>query len=136
VTRKSLPILTPAESEIMQVLWSRGEASVHDVVGALSRPVAYNTALTLLRILEQKGYVSHVPNPASPRGYLYRPTIPAGPVRVNHARDLVERLFGGRTEELVSGLIESERLSRGELEALRAQIDRKLGGGHPKKDGK
>jgi hypothetical protein len=54
-------------------------------------------------------------------------------VRINHARDLIERLFGGRADELVSGLIESERLSRGELEALRAQIDRKLGGGRADK---
>src|SRR5262245_39438782 len=126
--KKSLPILTPAESEIMQILWTRQPASVHDVVGALLRPVAYNTALTILRVLEQKGYVAHEPNPENARSYLYRATIPPGPVRVNHARDLVERLFGGKADELVSGLIDSERLSRGELEALRAQIDRKLGG--------
>jgi predicted transcriptional regulator len=132
--KKSLPILTPAESEVMQILWSRQTASVHDVVGALLRPVAYNTALTILRVLEQKGYVVHEPNPENARSYLYRATIPPGPVRVNHARDLVERLFGGKADELVSGLIENERLSRRELEALRAQIDRKLG--NPKKDAK
>ena len=125
--KKSLPILTPAESEVMRVLWSRGAASVHDVVGSLLRPVAYNTALTVLRVLEQKGYVTHEPHPESARSYLYRAAIPPGPVRTNHARDLVERLFGGRADELVSGLIENERLSRGELEALRALIDRKLG---------
>jgi BlaI family penicillinase repressor len=131
--KNSLPILTPAESEVMQILWSRQAVSVHDVVGALLRPVAYNTALTILRVLEQKGYVTHEPHPENARSYLYRATIPPGPVRVNHARDLVERLFEGRTDELVSGLIESERLSRGELEALRAQIDRKLRG--PSKKG-
>ena len=132
--KKSLPILTPAESEVMQILWSRQSASVHDVVGALLRPVAYNTALTILRVLEQKGYVKHEPHPENARSYAYRATIPPGPVRINHARDLVERLFGGKADELVSGLIESERLSRGELEALREQIDRKLGGA--KKDPK
>ena len=125
--RKSLPILTPVESEIMGVLWSRGTVTVHDVVGALLRPVAYNTALTMLRVLEQKGYVAHSPHPDNPRSYVYRPTIPEGPVRISHARDLVARLFRGRADELVSGVIDSERLSRGELEALRAQIDRKLG---------
>ena len=133
--KKSLPILTPAESEVMQILWSRGTASVHDVVGSLLRPVAYNTALTILRVLEQKGYVTHEAHPEHARSYLYRATIPQGPVRINHARDLVERLFGGKADELVSGLIDSERLSRGELEALRAQIDRKLGG-PPKKGSK
>ena len=133
--KKSLPILTPAESEVMQILWSRGTASVHDVVGSLLRPVAYNTALTILRVLEQKGYVMHEAHPENARSYLYRATIPQGPVRINHARDLVERLFGGKADELVSGLIDSERLSRGELEALRAQIDRKLGG-PPKKGSK
>jgi predicted transcriptional regulator len=112
----------------MQILWARRSASVHDVVGALVRPVAYNTALTLLRVLEQKGYVAHDPNPDNARSYLYRATLPPGPVRVKHARDLVARLFSGKADELVSGLIENERLSRRELEALRAQIDRKLGG--------
>jgi predicted transcriptional regulator len=126
--KKSLPILTPAESEVMQILWARQAASVHDVVGGLLRPVAYNTALTTLRVLEHKGYVVHEPNPENARSYLYRATIPPGPVRVNHVRNLVERLFGGRADELVSGLIENERLSRSELEALRAQIERKLGG--------
>jgi predicted transcriptional regulator len=125
--KKSLPILTPAESEVMRILWTRGTANVHDVVGSLPRPLAYNTVLTLLRVLEQKGYVAHSPHPENARSYLYRPTIPQGPVRINHARDLVERLFGGRADELVSGLIESERLSTGELEALREQIERKLG---------
>ena len=124
--KKSLPILTPAESETKRILWARGAATLHDVVGALTRPVAYNTALTIIRVLEQKGYVAHTQHPENSRSYLYRPTIPEGPVRIKHARDLVERLFGGRADELVSGLIENERLSRNELEALRAQIDRKL----------
>jgi predicted transcriptional regulator len=125
--RKSLPILTPVESEVMRILWSRETATVHDIVGGLLRPVAYNTALTVLRVLEKKGYVAHESHPDNPRSYLYRPRIPEGPVRINHARDLVERLFRNRPEELASGLIENEPMSRSELRALRALIDRKLG---------
>ena len=125
--RKPLPILTRAESEIMAVLWRRGRATVHEVVDALDRPVAYNTALTLLRILEQKQYVSHEPHPDGGRAHLYLPAAPASKARRSHVRDLVDRLFDGRPEDLAAGLVRDEQLGRAQLEALRAQIDCALG---------
>jgi predicted transcriptional regulator len=125
--RQPLPILTRAESEIMSILWRRGRATVHEVVEALRRPVAYNTALTLLRILEQKGYVLHEPHPDGGRAHVYLPAAPMSRARRSHVRDLVDRLFDGRPEELAAGLLSDERLSRVQLEALRAQIDRALG---------
>ena len=58
--RKKSPTLTEAEYRLMQVLWDRGESSVADVVDAIGDPpLAYNTVLTTMRILEQKGYVRH-----------------------------------------------------------------------------
>jgi predicted transcriptional regulator len=119
-------MLTRAESEIMRVLWEREGATVHEVVEDLPRTVAYTTALTLLRILEQKGYVRHEPNPAGGRAHLYRPVVPASKTRQLHVRDLVDRLFGGRPEQLVVGLLDDENLTRAELERLRSAIESRL----------
>jgi predicted transcriptional regulator len=129
MTREPLPILTRAESEIMAVLWRRGGATVHEVLGELERPVAYNTALTLIRILEQKGYVRHETHPDGGRAHLYVPAVPASRARRSHVRDLVDRLFEGRPEDLAAGLLQDERLGRAQLEELRTQIDRALGDG-------
>jgi BlaI family penicillinase repressor len=128
----ALPLLTRAESELMRLLWGEGPATIHvlleRVEGSGVRPApAYNTVLTLVRILEQKGYVAHQPDPQGGRGYVYRPCVDAVPVRRRHVRDLVDRLFGGKAEDLMVGLLEDERLTRGELEQLREQIERKLG---------
>jgi BlaI family penicillinase repressor len=131
---RSLGILTRAELEVMKVLWRHGEATVHDVVDALPKQVAYTTALTMLRILEQKRYVVHVANPAGGRAHVYRPAAAEESVRRSHVRDLIDRVFGGSAEELVTGLVRDEKLTRAELEGLRAYIDSQLAAsGDPKK---
>jgi BlaI family transcriptional regulator, penicillinase repressor len=122
------PILTRAESEIMSVLWSRGAGTVHDVVAAMSRDSAYTSVLTMLRILEKKGYVTREPEPGGGRAHVYRPRVAATRARRLHVRDLIDRLFGGRSEELMVGLVEDDALSRGELEQLRGLIESRLGG--------
>lgn len=124
--KPELPILTRAEAEVMHALWTRGRATVHEVVEALPRALAYTTVLTMLRVLEQKGYVSHAPSPEGGRAHVYFATQPEERVRRSHLRDFVDRLFGGQPEEAMIGLLSDERLSRAELEALRAQIDRAL----------
>jgi predicted transcriptional regulator len=124
--KTALPILTRAESEVMAALWKHERLTVHALVEALERPLAYTTALTLLRILQQKGYVRHEPDPDGGRAYVYLPAVAASKARRSHVRDLVDRLFDGRPEELVTGLLEDERLSRAQLEQLRGQIERSL----------
>jgi len=124
--KTALPILTRAESEVMAALWKHERLTVHALVEALDRPVAYTTALTILRILQQKGYVRHEPDPEGGRAYVYLPAVAANKARRSHVRDLVDRLFDGRPEELVTGLLEDERLSRAQLELLRGQIERSL----------
>jgi len=120
------PMLTRAESEIMQVLWQRERATVHEVVEHLQRPVAYTTVLTLLRILEQKGYVKHQPHPDGGRAHVYVAAGAASKVQRRHVRDLVDRLFGGRAEQLVVGLLEDEAWTRDELESLKSEIESHL----------
>jgi BlaI family penicillinase repressor len=122
------PILTRAESEIMSVLWSKGAATVHDVVAAMSRDSAYTSVLTMLRILEKKGYVTREPEPGGGRAHVFRPRVAVTRARRLHVRDLVDRLFGGRSEELMVGLVEDDALSRAELEQLRGLIESRLGG--------
>jgi BlaI family transcriptional regulator, penicillinase repressor len=136
-----LPILTRAESEVMAALWKHERLTVHALVEALDRPIAYTTALTLLRILQQKGYAKHEPDPEGGRAYVYLPAVAASKARRSHVRDLVDRLFNGRPEELVTGLLEDEQLSRAQLQQLRQHIERSLGPQRqadkkPRKDGK
>ncbi|HMJ50808.1 MAG TPA: BlaI/MecI/CopY family transcriptional regulator [Polyangiaceae bacterium] len=129
-------MLTRAESEIMRVLWDRDGATVHEVVEGLPRAVAYTTALTILRILEQKGYVRHEPNPAGGRAHVYRPAVAASKTRQLHVRDLIDRLFGGRSDQLVVGLLDDENLTRAELERLRSAIEARLKTDGPSKSRK
>ena len=120
------PILTRAESEVMRILWASGGATVHDVVAAMPRAVAYTSMLTVLRILEKKGYVHHESHPDGGRAHVYKPLVQITNARRHHVRDLVDRLFGGQSEELVVGLLEEEDLSRADLERLRELIDSRL----------
>ena len=129
----ALPVLTRAESQVMQALWALGEGTVQQLLDQLGRDQAYTTVLTLVRILEQKGYASHVPHPSGGKAHLFRPAVEPSRARRLHARDLIDRLFGGSPGTLVSGLIEDEALSRDELEALRARIDEQLGARKGKK---
>jgi len=124
--REKPPILTRAESEIMSVLWASEGGTVHDVVAALSRPSAYTSVLTLLRILEKKGYVRHEPHPDGGRAHVYKPLVQVGKAQRHHVRDLVDRLFGGQSEKLVVGLLEEEKWSTADLERLRDLIDSRL----------
>lgn len=118
--------LTRAESELMQLLWRHGPSTVQQLLERLDRKVAYTTVLTTVRILEQKGYAKHEANPEGGRAHLYTAAVAETKERKRHVRDLVERLFGGSTKGLVSGLIEDEALSREELQDLKKRIDEKL----------
>jgi predicted transcriptional regulator len=122
------PILTRAESEIMSILWATEGATVHDVVAAVPRAVAYTSVLTVLRILEKKGYVRHEPHPDGGRAHVYKPLVQVTKARRHHVRDLVDRLFGGQSEELVVGLLEEEKWSKADLERLKELIDSRLSG--------
>jgi predicted transcriptional regulator len=122
------PILTRAESEIMSILWSSDGATVHEVVSSMPRAVAYTSVLTVLRILERKGYVRHEPHPDGGRAHVYKPLVQVTKARRHHVRDLVDRLFGGQSEELVVGLLEEEKWSKADLERLKEVIDSRLNG--------
>jgi len=119
--RKKAPVLTQRELEIMKVVWEMGKATVAEVRAALSprAKLAYTTVLTLMRILEQKGFLQHQ---TKGRAYLYRPRISQKKVKRLMVRDLVERAFDGSAELLLVSLIENGNLLPEDLERIRKAI--------------
>ncbi len=122
--RRPSPTLTPQELEIMKVVWSRGHATVRDVYEALlqDRKIAYTTVMTMMNVLEKKG---HLRKKAEGRSFLYRPTRPQRQVVGSMVREFVQRVFGGSAAPLLAHLVEQERLTPQELEALARRIEEK-----------
>jgi len=105
----------------MNVLWSRDRGTVGDVVDALDespRP-AYNTVLTMLRILERKGYVTHE---VDGRTFIYRASDERQNVAVRAVKSIIDRFCGGSAEELVLGMVDNAVLNRKQLESLARKI--------------
>ncbi len=117
--RKKSPTLTEAELRVMEALWVAKRATVADVSAAL-RPLAYNTVLTTLRILERKGYVAHE---ASGRAFVYRALVRRDDAARSAVGHLLSKFFRNNPGELALRIIESERPSDEELARLRALID-------------
>lgn len=122
MARRTSLTLTDAELPIMEILWRRRAATVGDVVEALpkEKPVAYNTVLTLLRILERKGYVRHTKDG---RAFLYHPVVDRGEASRSAVRQLVTRFFHDSPELLLLNLMREEQIDGEELERLRKRIE-------------
>lgn len=101
----------------MKVVWRLGSSTVRDVHDALRarRPIAYTTVLTMMRILEAKGYVK---KSKSERAYVYRPAKPRHQVVGAMVRDFVNRVFDGAAEPLLLHLAKDARLTDEEREEL------------------
>ncbi|HTX56028.1 MAG TPA: BlaI/MecI/CopY family transcriptional regulator [Candidatus Acidoferrales bacterium] len=120
--RRPSPTLTEAELRVMEVLWRLKRATVAEVTDALPPPpLAYNSVLTTLRILEQKGHVGHE---EAGRAFVYRPLIERDTAAGSAVKNVVEKFFGNNSGALALRLIESERPSDEELTRLRSLIER------------
>src|SRR5271166_3807404 len=115
--------LTGQELEIMKIVWERQTATVRDVYEALleRRKVAYTTVMTMMKILENKGYLN---KKQVERAYVYRATQEKNRVIRAMVRDFVNRVFNGSAEPLLVHLIEDRNLSADEM----AEIRRLMGG--------
>jgi predicted transcriptional regulator len=113
--------LTPQELEIMKVVWQKGQATVRDVYETLleRRKIAYTTVMTMMRVLEKKGYVK---TRREGRAYLYRPAHPQRQVVRSMVREFVDRVFNGSAQPLLVHLVEDRRLSKEELDELERLI--------------
>jgi predicted transcriptional regulator len=113
--------LTEAELRLMKILWRRGESAVTDLVAAMpeGEPLAYNSVLTTIRILEQKGYVEHR---QEGRAFVYRPVILEHEAGRSEVKHVLSRFFGNSREQLLLSLLGDGEVSREELERLKAAI--------------
>jgi BlaI family transcriptional regulator, penicillinase repressor len=120
--RKS-PTLTEAELRLMDVLWEKGSATVHQVLEALpEKPsLAYNSVLTTIRILEKKGYVKHVKDG---RAHIYLPLIGKKEATRFEVRNLVSRFFQNSHEALVLNILEDQNIDSDELKRLNQLLER------------
>ncbi|MBD3402987.1 BlaI/MecI/CopY family transcriptional regulator [candidate division GN15 bacterium] len=121
MARHKTPTLTEAELKIMDIVWELGEATVNDVVDAQSgkRQLAYNTILTMMRILEQKGYLRRE---KAGRAHLYQPVVDRKQARTSAVRHMLRSFFNDSPELLMVNLLESDSLSEEELHRLRQMI--------------
>ena len=115
---KTSATLTEAELRLMNVLWEQGPATVQQVLDALpvDPPLAYNSVLTTIRILERKGYVKHVKDG---RAHVFEPLIGKKEASRFEVRHLVNRFFKDSHELLVLNLIEDDSIDNTELKRLR-----------------
>ena len=123
MARKQTPTLTDAELRLMSVIWDLGQGTVNDVISSLpetNRP-AYNTVLTIMRILEQKGYLNRVKNG---RAHVYQPDVSRGQARRKAVRHMVSSFFDDSAEQLLVSILENERVSPEELDRLKKMIER------------
>lgn len=114
---------TERESDIMAVLWEHGPSTVAEVREHLADDLAYNTVLTMLRILEEKGYAGHE---AEGRAFRYHARVARDQAAESAVRGLVRRLFGGSPSLLLTQLVRQQDLPAAELKRLREWIDAQL----------
>jgi predicted transcriptional regulator len=121
VGRRPSATLTDAELRIMRVLWSRRESTTMDVVGAIEgAPLARNTVMTVLSVLERKGYVKHR---VEGRTFIYTTLIAEEDVRGTALESVISRFFDGSAEQLVSKLLEAEFVSNSDRKKIAKLIE-------------
>ncbi len=118
--------LTGRELEIMTILWQLGSGTVAQVRERLPDDLAYTTVLSLIRTMEEKELVRHE---EEGRAYRYHPLIQEKAVRRTALKQLVETLFEGAPELLMTQLVSDRRLSDEDLRRIRALIDERLPAG-------
>lgn len=120
--RRKTPTLTEAELKVMDMVWKLGEATVNDVASAQRgpHPLAYNTILTMMRILEKKGYLKHQKNG---RAHVYRPIVDRQQARSKAVRQMVKSFFDDSPGLLMMNLLKNEELSPEDRDRLKQMLD-------------
>jgi BlaI family transcriptional regulator, penicillinase repressor len=132
-TRRSLPALSPAQQQLMDIIWQRGEVSATELVNLLhsTRALARNTVCTMLLRMEEKGWLTHR---EVGRKFLYSAAMPRETTIGKKVAELIDTLCGGSPETLVTALLDHRGLSDAEARRIRAMLDdarhnKKHGGG-------
>jgi predicted transcriptional regulator len=109
------------ELQIMQVIWKRGGSTVTEVQAALKPQLAYTTVQTVMNILARKGKLSRQ---LQGRAYLYSAKISETRALGQGVRDLIDRMFGGSSEQLVMSLLKNRQIDPQKLEELTERFNR------------
>ena len=114
--------LTPQELEIMKLVWQRESATVRDVYEALlqRRKIAYTTVMTMMKILETKGYLK---KRRYERAFVYRPAQPKSQIIGGMIREFIDRVFNGSAEPLLVHLVKSRHLREKDLQKIVRMIE-------------
>ncbi len=115
-------VFTDRELDVMSVLWDEKSATVAEVRSRISDRLAYTTVLTILRTLEQKGYVGHTDEG---RAHRYHPLVEREKAGASALPRMLDTLFGGSAELLLTHLVRDRRLTRDELDNMRKLLDAK-----------
>ena len=113
-------VLTKLELQIMQVIWKRGASNVTAVQEGLEQKLAYTTVQTMLNILHRKGKLKRE---LHGRAFEYSATVTEAKASINAVRDLVDRMFGGSSEDLVMSLIKSRQINPKKIAELSKRLD-------------
>jgi len=118
MTRRKRPAMSPAETEVLRLVWDSEAATVQQVYDALpaNRKVTYVTVATLLRRLEEKGYLKHR---VRGKAFIYTPAVKKEDVINRTIGDLVQRLFGGNPVPLMQHLALHSEINDEDIEKLR-----------------
>jgi predicted transcriptional regulator len=111
--------LTKLELQIMQVIWRLGASNVSAVQEGLEQRLAYNTVQTMLNILQRKGKLKRK---LRGKAYIYAATVSEARASSHAVRDLVDRMFGGSSEDLVMSLIKSRQIDAKKIAALNKRL--------------
>ena len=119
--KSARPTLTAQELEIMKVVWKLSSPTVRQVYEELlgQRRIAYTTVMTMMNILEQKGYLK---KRQGDRAFVYAPSRPEKQVIRAMVREFVDRVFNGAAEPLLLHLVEDDQLTKEELDEIRKSI--------------
>jgi predicted transcriptional regulator len=122
MTRQKSGRLTDLELEVMHVVWELERGTVRQVYEVLleRRQIAYTTVMTMMNILEEKGYLTRS---KEGRAYIYEPVRPKNEVISSMVDDFVTRVFEGSAQPLVAGLLKDKRLSKKDLEEIARMIE-------------
>ncbi|WP_313347933.1 BlaI/MecI/CopY family transcriptional regulator [Stenotrophomonas sp.] len=122
MARPPSPTLTDSERRILEVLWKKKEASVREVADELSRkkPVAYTTVLTMFKVLDKKGLVTHR---SEGRAFIYSAAISRGEARKQALENLLKSFFNDSPNVLAQHLIDEHAIDADELQALQKRVE-------------
>ena len=118
-------VLTKLELQIMQVIWKLGPSNVSAVQKGLEQSLAYTTVQTMLNILQKKGKLRRK---LRGRAFEYSATVTEAKASSHAVSDLVDRMFGGSSEELVMSLIKSKQIDAKKIAELSRRVEEEGGG--------